>query len=88
MKSFFFMGRNPQTKGGVSWKIWRIERKSTAVTTWWGPAIVEARRAVPANTLQSKTVRFRSEETAKAHEESRIKSKLAKGYETRPARSR
>jgi hypothetical protein len=87
MKSFFFMGRNTQTKSGVSWKMWRIERKSASVTTWWGPAIVEARRVIPANTLQSKTVRFRSDEAAKAHEESRIKSKLAKGYEARPVRS-
>jgi hypothetical protein len=84
MKNFFFMGRNPRNKSGVSWKIWRIERKSSSVTTWWGAAVVKNRRVVPASALQSKTVKFPNVEAAMAHETGRIKSKLTKGYEVRP----
>ena len=27
MKTFFYMGRNRQNVSGVSWKIWKIERR-------------------------------------------------------------
>ena len=88
MRNYFFMGLNSRNKAGAAFKIWRIARESSAVTTWWGAATLVQRRVVPANTLQSKTVRFRSEEAAKAHEKRRIDSKIAKGYERRPAQSR
>lgn len=86
MKTFFFMGRNPKTKSGVSWKVWKIEREARAVTTWWGPARVERRKVVPVGTLQSKTVPFSSRGDAVEHELARIREKRRKGYEQRPRR--
>jgi hypothetical protein len=87
MKVFFFMDHNPNNKSGVSWKIWKIERKGREVSTWWGPAIIVRRRPTPSNTLQSKSWRFRTEERAKEAEEERIREKLTKGYK-RMARRR
>ena len=86
MKTFFFMGRNPKNKSGVSWKVWKVERDGRAVTTWWGPARVEKRRVVPTGALRSKTVRFPSAEDASDHELARIHEKRWKGYEQRPRR--
>ncbi len=85
MKTFFYMRRNPRTKSGVSWKIWKIERDGRAVTTWWVPARIHKRRSVPVGTLQSNTVRFPSTAAAAENETVRIKNKLSKGYERRPA---
>ncbi len=84
MKIFFFMGRNPNNKSGVSWKIWKIQRVGRSVTTWWGPAHLQNRKVVPVHTLQSKTLRFRSVDAASRHESSRIQNKVSKGYERRP----
>lgn len=84
MKTFFYMGRNPRTKSGVSWKIWKIERAARSVTTWWGPARIHKRRPVPVGTLQSNTVRFSSTAAAAEYEMARIKNKVSKGYERRP----
>jgi hypothetical protein len=84
MKTFFFMGRNPKTKGGVSWKIWKIERKGRRVTTWWGPATLRRRKVVPVGKLQSSTQRtppFRSVARAVAYQQARITRKLTKGYQ-------
>ena len=89
MKTFYFMGRNPRTKGGVSWKIWKIERKGRQVTTWWGPAALIRRKVVPLGKLQSnieRTPPFRTVTDAARYENARIARKLAKGYERRPRR--
>ena len=83
MKSFFYMGRNSLVKGGVSWKIWRIKRDGRKVTTFWGPAAVVRRRAVPAASLQTTTRTFPSIEAAQKFEAERIRKKLVKGYERR-----
>jgi predicted DNA-binding WGR domain protein len=88
MKVFFFMDRNPNNKSGVSWKIWKIERKGSEVTTWWGPAILVRRRPTAANTLQSKSWRFRKEVQAREEEQQRIREKLSKGYKRTPRRRR
>lgn len=84
MKNFFYMGRNPRTKSGVSWKIWKIERNGRAVTTWWGPAQLHKRRPVPTGVLQSNIVRFPSVAEAVDSERRLIQSKLRKGYERWP----
>ncbi len=83
MKILFYMGRNPSNKSGLSWKIWKVERKGRTVTTWWGRAIVRKRKVVPAANLQSKTFRFTSAAAALEYEKKRIRSKLNKGYERR-----
>jgi hypothetical protein len=87
VKTYFYMGTNPNNVSGVSWKIWRIERRGRVVTTWWGPAGLIARRAVPKSQLQSREKPCRSIAAARAHEESRIARKLAKGYERYPKRA-
>ena len=86
VKTFFFMGRNPKTKSGVSWKVWKIERVGRAVTVLWGPAVVRKRRVLPAGKLQSKTVKLASTRAAADFEGARVRSKLRKGYQRRPRR--
>lgn len=83
MKIFFYMGRNSATKSGVSWKIWKIERKGCSVTTFWGPAALKKRKVIPERPLISKTRKFQSVKAACAFEEERIQNKLGKGYERR-----
>ena len=85
MKIFYFMGRNPLNRSGVSWKVWKIERKARTVTVWYGPVVLKNRKPVPAHRrlteVSPKT--FRSVAEAKAHEEKMIDSKEAKGYQRR-----
>lgn len=83
MKIFYFMGRNPKNKSGVSWKIWKIGRTGRTVTTSWGAARLQKRKVVPSGTLQSGVFRFPSIEAATSYETRRIQSKLRKGYERR-----
>jgi hypothetical protein len=83
MKIFFYMGRNPANKSGVSWKIWKIVRTGRTVTMLWGHAKLRNRKVTPAGTLQSKTRRFPSTDAARDYEVGRIRSKLSKGYERR-----
>ena len=82
MKVYFFMRRNPKNVSGMSYKVWKIERKGRKVTAWWGPAVVRRRRPVPASYLESKTWRFGSERAAVDFEEKRIRSKLDEGLRT------
>ena len=84
MRTFFYMGRNAATRSGVSWKIWRIERRGRTVTTWWGPATLVKRRVVPTHGLRSKKKQFASGDAAARHEQARIQNKRGKGYESRP----
>lgn len=84
MKVFFFTGRNANNLSGMSWKVWKIERRSRSVIAYWGPAVVENRQAVPAGKLQSIKRTFKSEAEAEAFERARIDEKLQKGYERRP----
>jgi hypothetical protein len=88
LKVFFYMGRNPDNKSGVSWKMWKIERNGRVVTTWWGPAHINGRRVTPSRALQSKTVEFSSAGDAKEHERLRVQNKLWVGYERQPRRRR
>jgi len=84
MKILFFMGRNPDNKSGLSWKMWKVRRTGRSVTTWWGRAVVKARKVVPAGVrLQEKKRTFRSVAEAVAHEERVVREKLAKGYQRR-----
>lgn len=81
MKTFYYMGPNRRTAGGVSWKMWRIERRARTVTAWWGAATVDKRRKVtPVYRLQSKSWTFRTEAQAKECEASKIAEKLRGGY--------
>jgi hypothetical protein len=79
MKIFFYTGRNPNNKSGVSWKIWKIERKAKTVTTWWWPAEIRNRRVVFAAKHQNKANQFGSVQTALDHERKLIASKVKKG---------
>jgi hypothetical protein len=81
MKIFFFMGCNPKNKSGVSWKIWKIERRKRRVVTWWGPASIVKRKVVGTGELQSRERILNSETAAAEFEGSLIRSKMAKGYE-------
>ncbi len=88
MKIFFYMGRNPRNKSGVSWKFWKIERRGKRVRTWWGPAVVVKRKVVPRATLQTRSWVFSSEAQAMEYEALRVRRKEAKGYERSPRRRR
>ncbi len=83
MKTFFFMGRNPQNRSGVSWKIWKVERAGRRVVVRWGPAILRSRRPVFAHDPQERERRFATSEAARRFEESKIREKLRTGYERR-----
>jgi hypothetical protein len=86
MKTLFYMGLNPRTLSGVSWKIWKIQRKGKYVQAWWGPAHVVRRKVVPKSTLQTAQWTFRSEDAARKEEHRRVADKLCEGYETKPTR--
>jgi hypothetical protein len=82
MKMFFFMGRNPKNRSGVSWKVWKIARLGRSITTYWGPARLHVRKVVPAY-IRSATHRFKNVAEAVDYERGMIQSKLTKGYERR-----
>ena len=84
MKIFFYTGRNTQNVSGVSWKIWKIERKGRQVQTWWGSVNVDKRQIVPTATLQTQRRTHRTEDSAKANESRRIREKINSGYEKKP----
>ena len=86
MKVFFFMGRNRQTRSGVSWKVWKISRQGRCVTRYWGPARLDGRRVVHGSYIQSCTCKFVNEVEAAAFEQRLIASKIKKGYERKPRR--
>lgn len=84
MKVFFFMGRNSDNRSGVSWKIWKINRRGRTVVASWGPAVLRRRRVVPARPLQSRTWSFKTTAAAQASELVRVGEKLRKGYVRQP----
>lgn len=91
MKQFIFAGVNSQNKSRTAWKIWKIERKGSEVTVWWGPAHQQKRDFKPVNKagrLRRKRWRFRSEAAAKEAEMRRIQEKLNKGYQRFRRRAR
>jgi hypothetical protein len=47
MKLYYFFGPNPKNKSGVSWKLWKVERKGRELTVWWGSATIDDRRRYP-----------------------------------------
>jgi predicted DNA-binding WGR domain protein len=81
MRVYFFFGRNDALKSGVSFKIWKIERRGRDVHVWWGRAIYNAktRRPEPERELSTKKWRFNSDEQAIAQLANRIDSKLKEG---------
>ena len=87
MKSFFYMGRNPKNKSGVSWKIWKIGQHGRTVTFVWGPVLIQRRKILPVGALQSRKRTFPTVQAARDHEAKRIKEQVRKGYE-RTARRR
>jgi predicted DNA-binding WGR domain protein len=88
MKILFFTGRNDRNISRVSWKIWKIQRKGKRLQTWWGPAALVRRKAVPKSTLQTQSWNFRTDEAARQDEQRRIREKLNEGYERNPTRRR
>ena len=80
------MGRNPNVLSGVSWKIYKLHRKGTAVTMWWGPAKLVKRKVKERDTLQHQTKWFPSEAAAIDFEKKQVASKIARGYERRTRR--
>jgi hypothetical protein len=87
MKTLFYMGRNDQNLSGVSWKIWKIERRGKRVKASWGAAGVIRRKVVP-KYLLSRSWSFRSEQVAREDEQRRIAEKLSGGYQRTPKRKR
>jgi predicted DNA-binding WGR domain protein len=83
MKIFFYMGRNPSTRSGVSWKIWKISRRGKTVTTHWGPAELFRRKVVHSASARSKVRKFKTLSDAIVFESRIIRSKLYKGYQRR-----
>jgi hypothetical protein len=83
MKIFFYMGRNPNNKSGLSWKIWKIRREGRRVTAYWGRAALVRRKPVVASKLQAVSWVLGSVKRAALFEADRIEEKLAKGYERR-----
>jgi hypothetical protein len=86
MKTFFYMGHNSSNLSGVSWKIWKIQRKGRNVTVWWGPAVIEKRKPKPVGKLREKPRQFPTDDKAREFEEQRIKEKLRGGYKSVPRR--
>ncbi len=85
MKVYYYMGRNDRNVSGVSWKLWKIERRGRVIQVWWGRATLRRRKPFAHGRLATKTWKKDSEELAKEEERNRIAKKLAKGYErTRP----
>lgn len=58
MKVFFLCGPNPNNLSGMSCKVWKIQRSSRKVTTWWGRADVLNRKVTSIGRLQSNTRKF------------------------------
>ena len=87
MRILYYMGRNSANKTGVSWKIWKIERKSRTVFRYWGSAVVEKRKVVPKGKLQLKKILLPSVTEAEVFVKGCIQKKLAKGYERRTRRT-
>lgn len=87
MKSFLYTGPNSGNQSGVSWKIWKIERKGNRVIRRWSPLTVVKRKALPVSLLQRNERRFSSEDAAKKFEHELIQNKLAKGYKRSLRRS-
>jgi hypothetical protein len=86
MKTLFYMGAHPRNVSGVSWKIWKIQRKGKRLQTWWGPAHVVKRKVVPKFKLQTQSWTFRAEQAAREDEQRRIREKENEGYERRRVR--
>ena len=82
MKKFFYMKRNPRNISGVSFKIWKIERKGRKVTTWWAPAECTHHKVhiAKGRTFRRHVLHFRLDQDAIDHEKRRVKSKKAKRY--------
>jgi len=81
MRTFVYMGPNPGNKSGVSWKVWKIERRERKVTVWFGKATVKLHKLVPSNTLSTKSWTFRTDQAAIEAVKRRIQEKEKEGYE-------
>ncbi len=81
MKAFFYFGRNPANKSGVSWKIWKIGRNGRTVMFGWGPAVIKSRKVRLMGRLHKKKRTFATTRAAIEHERKRIREQLRKGYE-------
>lgn len=83
MKILYFMGRNPENRSGVSWKIWKIARYGRVVEVRWGPATLRNRRPVMVGVGTTRRWSFTSEAMAIKSEAARLREKLQKGYQRR-----
>jgi hypothetical protein len=88
MKTFLYMGRNDDNVTGMSYKMWRIERKDRNVTVWYGSAIVKSRRPLPARELSTKSWTFGNKDAAIENEKRRIREKENEGYQRIPRRKK
>jgi predicted DNA-binding WGR domain protein len=88
MRVYFFFGRNEELKGGLSSKIWKIERRGRVVQAWWGRAKYDTttRRLRPQFELLTKAWRFATAAQAIATMDARIDGKLKEGYQRSPRR--
>lgn len=85
MKTLFFTGRNPDNISGVSWKVWKIQRKGRVVETRWGPIKIVRRRIVHSRVLSCKRwPPFPTLRAAEAFYERKVREKLRAGYQLKP----
>jgi hypothetical protein len=88
MKTFSYMGPNEENVSGMSYKIWKIERRNRTVTVWYGGAIVKSRRPVPGHGQRTKSWTFANQDAAIENEKRRIREKENEGYKRIPRRKR
>lgn len=84
MKIFCFHGPNPKTKGGISSKLWKIERRGCKLHVWNGPVDMIGRKIVVRGKLVARVIPYKTEEAARAGEAKRIQAQLAQGYYRKP----
>lgn len=88
MKTLYYMGSNPRNQSGVSWKMWKVQRRGRTVTIYWGRATIRNHKLMPAGSLTAKSFKFRAVADAQAELAWRVERKLAKGYAVLPRNGR
>jgi hypothetical protein len=88
VRKYFFVGPNKRLKGGMSIKVWKIERRNLRLQVWWGRArLDESRRRVRSKgTLTTKWWDFPTVLAAEIDMRRRIQSKILSGYKRNPRR--
>jgi hypothetical protein len=88
MRKYFFVGPNKQLKSGLSFKVWKIERRNRRIQVWWGRGrFDESRRRVRSKgILTTRWWDLPTTSAAKDEMQQRIRSKVRSGYKRNPRR--